>query len=57
MTEALSVRRAVDRVLAPASKSRPLDRRALERALDRIAVRVASGYADGVRCRLRSAAE
>ncbi len=57
VTEALSVRRAVDRVLAPACESRPLDRRALERALDRMAVRVASGYADGVRCRLRSAVE
>jgi excisionase family DNA binding protein len=57
VTEALSVRRAVDRVLTPASERRPLDRRALERALDRIAVRVASGYADGVRCRLRSAVE
>jgi hypothetical protein len=30
-------------------------RRSLERALDRMAVRVAAGYADGVRCRLRSA--
>lgn len=55
VAEALAVRRAVDRVLGPASASRPLERRALERALDRMAVRVAAGYADGVRCRLRSA--
>jgi hypothetical protein len=57
VTEALAVRRAVDRMLAPACEGRPLDQRALERALDRMAVRVASGYADGVRCRLRSTAE
>lgn len=55
VTEALAVRRAVDRVLAAAGSGRPLDQRALERALDRMAVRVAAGYADGVRCRLRSA--
>jgi excisionase family DNA binding protein len=57
VTEALAVRRAVDRVLTPACSGRPLDQRALERALDRMAVRVASGYADGVRCRLRSAGD
>ncbi len=55
VTEALGVRRAVDRELAPASAGRPLDRRALERALDRMAVKVAAGYADGVRCRLAAA--
>ena len=55
VTEALAVRRAVDRELHPACAGRPLDQRALERALDRMAVRVASGYADGVRCRLRTA--
>lgn len=54
LTEALALRRAVDRVLGPDLQSRPLDRRAVERALDRMAVRVAGGYADGVRCRLRS---
>jgi excisionase family DNA binding protein len=54
VTEALALRRSVDRVLRPACAGRPLDRRALERALDRMAVRVASGYADGVRCRLRT---
>src|SRR5262245_9859060 len=56
VTEALAVRRAVDRELAPAFDGRPLDQRALERALDRMAVRVPSGYAEGVRCRLRTAA-
>ena len=56
LTEALAVRRAVNRTLGPVCAGRPLDRRALERALDRIAVRVATGYADGVRCRLRTAA-
>jgi excisionase family DNA binding protein len=55
VTEALAVRRAVDRELHPVCAGRPLDQRALERALDRMAVRVASGYAEGVRCRLRSA--
>jgi excisionase family DNA binding protein len=54
VTEALALRRAVDRELAPACAGRPLDQRALERALDRTAVRVASGYAEGVRCRLRT---
>lgn len=57
VTEALALRRAVDRVLSPSWAGRPLDQRAVERALDRMAVRVAAGYADGVRCRLRSAGE
>ena len=57
VTEALALRRAVDRVLRPSLDGRPLDQRAVERSLDRMAVRVAGGYADGVRCRLRSAAE
>jgi excisionase family DNA binding protein len=56
VTEALAVRRAIDRELHPVCAGRPLDQRALERALDRMAVRVASGYAEGVRCRLRTAA-
>jgi excisionase family DNA binding protein len=55
VTEALAVRRAVDRELHPLCAGRPLDQRALERSLDRMAVRVASGYAEGVRCRLRMA--
>lgn len=54
--ETLALRAAVDRVLGPAFEGQP-GRRSLERALDRMAVRVAAGYADGVRCRLRSALE
>jgi excisionase family DNA binding protein len=57
VTEALALRRAVDRVLGPTFAERPHEQRAVERALDRMAVRVAAGYADGVRCRLRSAIE
>jgi excisionase family DNA binding protein len=55
--EALVLRAAVDRVLASQLRPEPTVRRSLERALDRMAVRVAAGYADGVRCRLRSALE
>ena len=54
VTEALALRRAVDRVLAPILAVREPERRTVERSLDRMAVRVAAGYADGVRCRLRS---
>ena len=57
VTEALALRRAVDRVLAPAVAEDAPERRAVERSLDRMAVRVAAGYADGVRCRLRSTLE
>jgi excisionase family DNA binding protein len=57
LTEALALRRAVDRVLGAQAPDRPGDRRVVERALDRMAVRVAAGYADGVRCRLRSTLE
>lgn len=57
VTEALALRRAVDRVLSPRTTDRPADQRTVERALDRMAVRVAAGYADGVRCRLRSSLE
>ncbi|MGI9538870.1 MAG: MerR family transcriptional regulator [Miltoncostaeaceae bacterium] len=57
VTEALALRRAVDRVLAEPFADRGAERRAIERALDRMAVRVAAGYADGVRCRLRVDAE
>ena len=57
VTEALALRRAVDRVLAPVFVDRPQEQRAVERSLDRMAVRVAAGYADGVRCRLRSSME
>jgi excisionase family DNA binding protein len=57
VTEALALRRAVDRVLGPILAERPAEQRAVERSLDRMAVRVAAGYADGVRCRLRSTLE
>lgn len=57
VTEALALRRAVDRVLAPTLAESAPERRAVERSLDRMAVRVAAGYADGVRCRLRSTLE
>lgn len=57
VTEALALRRAVDRALAPEIAGRAAEGRAVERALDRMAVRVAAGYAEGVRCRLRSAVE
>ncbi len=55
VTEALVLRRAVDRALSEPFATRGAERRAIERALDRMAVRVAAGYADGVRCRLRAA--
>lgn len=57
VTEALALRRAVDRVLAPVIAENAPERRVVERSLDRMAVRVAAGYADGVRCRLRSSLE
>jgi excisionase family DNA binding protein len=57
VTEALALRRAVDRVLDGLPPGDGGGRRVVERALDRMAVRVAAGYADGVRCRLRSALE
>jgi excisionase family DNA binding protein len=57
VTEALALRRAVDRVLAPSLAENAPERRTVERSLDRMAVRVAAGYADGVRCRLRSTLE
>ena len=57
LTEVLALRRAVDRALAPIMAQSAPQRRALERTLDRMAVRVATGYADGVRCRLRSTLE
>lgn len=53
--EALALRRAVDRVLETNAAAREQGLRAVERVLDRMTIRVAAGYADGVRCRLRSA--
>jgi excisionase family DNA binding protein len=55
VTEALALRGAIGRVLAGQLQADPAVRRTLERALDRMAVRVAAGYADGVRQRLRAA--
>ena len=52
VTEMLSLRRAIDRRVAAELES-DSERRALHRALDRIVVRVASGYADGVQRRLQ----
>jgi len=57
VTEALALRRAVDRVLEPALGGTPDGQRVLERAMDRLAVRVAAGYAEGVRVRLRATSE
>jgi excisionase family DNA binding protein len=57
LTEALALRRAVDRVLSHALSDNPDHRRTVERSLDRMAVRVAAGFADGVRARLRSGPE
>jgi excisionase family DNA binding protein len=52
VTEALSLRRAIDRLIASRMDSEA-ERRSLQRALDRVVVRVASGYADGVQRRLQ----
>jgi excisionase family DNA binding protein len=57
VTEALALRRAVDRVLGPVLGTDGDRRRSLERSMDRMAVRVAAGYAEGVRVRLRAGAE
>lgn len=57
VTEALALRRAVDRVLEPVLEGAPEGQRVVERAMDRLAVRVAAGYAEGVRVRLRATSE
>ncbi len=54
VTEALALRRAVERCMRGHLAGRPDERRALERALDRMATKVAAGYADGVRSRVRA---
>jgi len=54
VTEALALRRAVERCMRDRLAERPDERRALERALDRMATKVAAGYADGVRSRVRA---
>lgn len=57
VTEALALRRAFDRVMAGELAESPERRRGLERAMDRMAVRVAAGYAEGVRTRMRATGE
>lgn len=57
VTEALALRRAIDRLIADQTDVPSSTRRGAERALDRMVIRVASGYADGVQCRLRTQAE
>ena len=56
VTEALALRRAVDRVVVNATEESGGARRTVQRALDRLVVRVASGYAEGVQARMRAAA-
>jgi excisionase family DNA binding protein len=56
LTEVLAFRRAVEQVAAADLAGRPtLERRALERALDRMAIRTVIGFAEGLRGRRRSA--
>jgi excisionase family DNA binding protein len=55
LAEALALRFGVEGALAEPLRSRPeRERRALARALDRVAVRVVDGFAEGVRSRRRS---
>lgn len=54
ITEALALRRAFDRTVIARIDDNGEQRRSIERALDRMAVRLASGYSDGVRTRLRA---
>ena len=51
IAEALALRRAVDRALPDELPGEPESRRALRRGLDRMAIRVAAGYAEGVKSR------
>lgn len=54
--DALCLRWALDRVVAPALSERPaLELRSLQRAMDRLVVRVASGMAEGLQARRRAA--
>lgn len=53
ITEALALRRALDRAAVPHLDGQPDQRRTIERAMDRMAIRIASGYAEGVRARLK----
>jgi len=53
--EPLAFRRAVERAVAPDLERSPeIERRLLERALDRMVIRSAVGYAEGLRSRRRS---
>jgi excisionase family DNA binding protein len=53
--EPLSFRRAVERAAAPDLEGAPeAERRVLERALDRMAIRTVVGYSEGLRSRRRS---
>lgn len=56
VTEALALRRAIDQVVVAHTDEAGSGRRTIQRALDRLVVRVASGYAEGVQARMRSAA-
>lgn len=55
IVEPLSFRRAVEQAVAPDLERSPeVERRLLERALDRMVIRSAVGYAEGLRSRRRS---
>lgn len=54
ITEALALRRALDRAAVPHLVGQSEQRRSVERAMDRMAIRLAAGYADGVRARLKA---
>lgn len=53
ITEVLALRRAMDRAAVPHLDGQPEQRRTVERAMDRMAIRLAAGYAEGVRARLK----
>jgi excisionase family DNA binding protein len=55
--EALAVRRALDAAMSDPGPGAAGARRSAERALDRMVVCVAVGYAEGLRCRRRADAE
>lgn len=55
IVEPLAFRRAVERAVAPSLQHSPdAERRLLERALDRMVIRTAVGYSEGLRSRKRS---
>lgn len=56
LMEILAFRRAVERAVSPHLSTRPAtERRVLERALDRMAIRTVIGYAEGLKGRRRQA--